>query len=96
MRVLVAKGSFERAQDFAEKVGTAEVWSELAQGYLRHGDFNACVQCFLQANNPSFYLEVIELGRTQPSSERLVEYLQMARKSLRESAIDNVLVLCYS
>lgn len=54
------------------------------------------MQCFIQANNTSFYIDVIELGKQQESHEKLVEFLQLARKTYKESVIDNELVFCFS
>lgn len=82
IRVLIENiCSLERAREFAEKAGQEELWSELALGFMRAGDFAQTVDCFLLANNATYYLDVIEMSRKDQSplrEEKLVEFLCMA------------------
>jgi clathrin heavy chain len=48
------------------------------------------------ANNPTYYVDVIELSKKDDNLDKLVEYLNMARKLKKESIIDNELAFCYA
>ena len=51
---------------------------------------------YIKAEDPSNYAEVIETAGRADNYDDLVRYLQMARKSLREPAIDTELAFAYA
>jgi clathrin heavy chain len=63
---------------------------------MRQGSFVQTINCFLHANNATYYVDVIELSKNDRDLEKLIEYLIMARKIKKESIIDNELAFCYA
>ncbi|KPM46063.1 putative clathrin heavy chain [Neonectria ditissima] len=88
--------SIDRAQGYAEEVDLLEVWSKVAKAQLDGLRVSDAVESYIKADDPSNYLEVIEIGTHAGKNEDLVKYLRMARKTLRESAIDTALAFCYA
>ncbi|KAJ8069666.1 hypothetical protein OCU04_000097 [Sclerotinia nivalis] len=88
--------SIDRAQDFAEQVEIPEVWSRVAKAQLDGLRVSDGINSYLRANDPSNYLEVIEIATHAGKDEDLIKYLRMARKTLREPAIDTGLAFAYA
>ncbi|KAK7420981.1 Clathrin heavy chain [Neonectria magnoliae] len=88
--------SIDRAQGYAEEVDLPEVWSKVAKAQLDGLRVSDAVESYIKAEDPRNYLEVIEIGTHAGKNEDLVKYLRMARKTLRESAIDTALAFCYA
>jgi clathrin heavy chain len=84
------------AHEFAEKVNTPEVWTEIGKAYLDRNMPKEAIDCFIKANNPSMYMLVISVAHTQEVYEDLVRFLLMARKSLKEKVIDNELIFAFA
>eukprot|EP00735_Rhodelphis_limneticus_P001188 TRINITY_DN1175_c0_g1::TRINITY_DN1175_c0_g1_i1::g.17251::m.17251 TRINITY_DN1175_c0_g1::TRINITY_DN1175_c0_g1_i1::g.17251 ORF type:complete len:1683 (-),score=736.73,sp/P49951/CLH1_BOVIN/59.31/0.0,Clathrin/PF00637.15/1.2e+02,Clathrin/PF00637.15/8.9e-19,Clathrin/PF00637.15/3.4e-18,Clathrin/PF00637.15/2.2e-29,Clathrin/PF00637.15/1.7e-30,Clathrin/PF00637.15/6.4e-29,Clathrin/PF00637.15/3.3e-25,Clathrin/PF00637.15/3.4e-31,Clathrin_propel/PF01394.15/0.011,Clathrin_propel/PF01394.15/2,Clathrin_propel/PF0 len=82
----------ERAKEFAVKVDQAEVWSGLAEAQLKAEQVSAAIDSFMKANDPSQYHKVIAAAERHESFEELVKFLFMARKKLKEQAIDTELI----
>jgi clathrin heavy chain len=76
--------SIDRAQEYAERVELPEVWS-------RDG-----IASYIRAEDPSNYNEVIEIATHAGKDGDLIKYLRMARKTLREPAIDTALAFAYA
>ncbi len=90
IKVLMNKlNALERAADFAEKVNRSDVWSELALYYLKEKLFVEAIDCFIKANNPKHYEEVIELNQEVQNFDKLLEYFNMVRKMKKVMEIDN-------
>jgi clathrin heavy chain len=51
---------------------------------------------YIRANDPSNYVEVIEIASRAGKYEDLIRYLQMARKSVREPQVDGYLLLSFA
>lgn len=51
---------------------------------------------YIRANDPSNYAEVIEIASRAGKHEDLIQYLQMARKTVREPQVDGYLLLSYA
>src|SRR5271170_781472 len=51
---------------------------------------------YIRANDPSNYVEVIEIASRAGKYEDLIRYLQMARKTVREPQVDGYLLLSFS
>lgn len=54
------------------------------------------IDSFIKAADPQMYLRVIQTSNDQDCFEDLVQYLLMARKSLKEQVIDSELIYAYA
>lgn len=88
--------SIDRAQEFAERVELPEVWSKVAKAQLDGLRVSDSIDSYIRANDPSNYSEVIETATHAGKDEDLVKFLRMARKTLREPAIDTALAFCFA
>ncbi|KAM3086918.1 Clathrin heavy chain [Clarireedia jacksonii] len=88
--------SIDRAQDYAEKVELPEVWSRVAKAQLDGLRVSDGIESYIRAEDPSNYLEVIEIATHAGKDEDLIKFLRMARKTLREPAIDTGLAFAYA
>ncbi|KAJ5170489.1 uncharacterized protein N7500_003272 [Penicillium coprophilum] len=88
--------SIDRAQEFAERVELPEVWSKVAKAQLDGLRVTDSIESYIRAEDPSNYHEVIETATHAGKDEDLVKFLRMARKTLREPAIDTALAFCYA
>lgn len=88
--------SIDRAQEYGERVELPEVWSKVAKAQLDGLRVSDAVESYIRAGDPSNYNEVIETATHAGKDEDLVNYLKMARKTLREPAIDTALAFCYA
>lgn len=88
--------SIDRAQAFAEHVDTPEVWSKVAKAQLDGLRISDSIDSYIKAGDPKNYEEVIEIAVRAGKNEELVKYLRMARKTLREPAIDTALAFCFA
>lgn len=88
--------SIDRANDYAEKVELPEVWSRVAKAQLDGLRVSDGIASYIRADDPSNYLEVIEIATHAGKDEDLIKYLRMARKTLREPAIDTALAFAYA
>ena len=88
--------SIDRAQQYADKVDQPAVWSRLGKAQLDGLRVKDAIDSYIRAEDPSNYLEVIETASRAGKEDDLVRYLQMARKTLREPAIDTELAVSYA
>lgn len=88
--------SIDRAQEYAERVELPEVWSKVAKAQLDGLRVNDSIESYLRAQDPSNYVEVIDIATHAGKDDELIKYLRMARKTLREPAIDTALAFCYA
>ncbi|KAH7355877.1 clathrin heavy chain [Pyrenochaeta sp. MPI-SDFR-AT-0127] len=88
--------SIDRAADFAEKIETPEVWSRVAKAQLDGLRVTDSIESYIRAADPSNFLEVIETATHAGKDEDLIKFLRMARKTLREVAIDTALAFCFA
>ena len=56
----------------------------------------ACIEAFIKANDPCMFERVIFLSQTNNDYTDLVNYLLMARKSIKDTRIDSELVYAYA
>jgi clathrin heavy chain len=84
------------AQAFAEKTNIPEVWTELGKSQLDQNMLREAIDSFIKANNPSMYMMVINIAQNQECFEELVQFLLMARKTLKEQIIDSELIFSYA
>jgi clathrin heavy chain len=88
--------SIDRAQDFAERIDTSEVWSKVAKAQLDGLRVTDAIESYIRAGDPSNFLEVIEISTHAGKDEELIKYLRMARKTLREVPVDTALAFCFA
>ncbi|KAK2770572.1 hypothetical protein FQN53_005429 [Emmonsiellopsis sp. PD_33] len=88
--------SIDRAQEYAERVELPEVWSKVAKAQLDGLRVSDSIASYIRAGDPSNYNEVIETASHAGKDEDLVEFLKMARKTLREPAVDTALAFSYA
>ncbi|KAI9834864.1 MAG: hypothetical protein M1819_002772 [Sarea resinae] len=88
--------SIDRAQEYAERVELPEVWSKVAKAQLDGLRVSDSIESYICAQDPGNYLEVIDIATHAGKDEDLIKYLKMARKTLREPAIDTGLAFCYA
>ena len=88
--------SIDRAQEYAERVEIPEVWSKVAKAQLQGLRVSDGIESYIRAQDPSNYEEVIETAIHAGKDEDLIKYLRMARKTLREPAIDTALAFCFA
>ncbi|KAJ3329008.1 hypothetical protein HDU76_008837 [Blyttiomyces sp. JEL0837] len=95
--VLIANiGNLDRAYEFADKVDKAEVWSKLAKAQLDTLRFKDAVDSYIKADDPSNWAEVIEVAKTTEKYDDLVRFLQMARKTIRQPAVESELIYAFA
>lgn len=88
--------NLDRAYEFAERCNEPGVWSLLANAQIRQGLVKEAVDSFIKADDPTSYLEVVNVATQNQCWEDLVRYLQMARKKARETFIDTELAFAYA
>jgi clathrin heavy chain len=88
--------SIDRASQYATKVNIPPVWSRLGKAQLDGLRIKDAIDSYIKAEDPSNYAEVIETASRADKYDDLVRYLQMARKTLREPAIDTELAFAYA
>ncbi|KAF2013645.1 clathrin heavy chain [Aaosphaeria arxii CBS 175.79] len=88
--------SIDRAQEYADRVDTPEVWSKVAKAQLDGLRVTDSIESYIRAQDPSNFLEVIEVATHAGKDEDLIKFLRMARKTLREVPVDTALAFCYA
>ena len=88
--------SIDRAQEYADKVDTPEVWSKVAKAQLDGLRVTDSIGSYIRAQDPSNFDEVIEIATHAGKDEDLIKFLRMARKTLREPAVDTSLAFCFA
>ena len=84
------------ATEYAEKTNQPEVWTELGKAQLNPTNLSAAIEAFIKANDPSEFERVIEASKVQYEADDLVNYLLMARQTLKEAKVDNELIFAYA
>lgn len=84
----------ERANDFATKIDSNEVWSKLGAAQIAAGMIGEGVDSYIKADDADCYADVIAAAEKADEYGDLARYLQMARKKLRETMIETE--LCYA
>ncbi|XP_017963248.2 clathrin heavy chain isoform X1 [Drosophila navojoa] len=88
--------NLERANEFAERCNEPAVWSQLAKAQLQQGLVKEAIDSYIKADDPSAYMDVVDVASKVESWDDLVRYLQMARKKARESYIESELIYAYA
>ncbi|KAK5137642.1 hypothetical protein LTR08_007937 [Meristemomyces frigidus] len=88
--------SIDRAQEYADQVDMPEVWSKVAKAQLDGLRVPDSIESYIRAQDPSNFQEVVETATHAGKDEDLIKFLRMARKTLREPAVDTGLAFCYA
>lgn len=88
--------SIDRAQEYAEQVDMPEVHSRVAKAQLDGLRVTDGIESYIKAQDPSNFHEVIEIATHAGKDDDLIKYLRMARKTLREPAVDTGLAFCFA
>ncbi|EDW25684.1 GL11922 [Drosophila persimilis] len=88
--------NLERANEFAERCNEPAVWSQLAKAQLQQGLVKEAIDSYIKADDPSAYVDVVDVASKVESWDDLVRYLQMARKKARESYIESELIYAFA
>lgn len=88
--------SIDRAQAYAEQVDLPEVWGTVAKAQLDGLRISDAIDSYILAGDPTNYNEVVEIATHAGKDEELIKYLRMARKTLREPAIDTALAFSFA
>ncbi|CAG8468332.1 858_t:CDS:10 [Funneliformis mosseae] len=97
MNVLIEHiGRIDRAADYANNCDQPEVWSRLAKAQIEGLRIKDSIDSYIRADDPTNFLEVIDITSRAGKYEDLVRYLQMCRKKLREPQVDSELLFAYA
>lgn len=58
------------------------MWSQLGKAQLQQSMVKEAIDSYIKANDPSAYMDVVDVASKTESWEDLVRYLQMARKKV--------------
>ncbi|KAJ2060105.1 Clathrin heavy chain [Coemansia sp. S146] len=89
-------GSLDRAYEYAERCDQAEVWSRLGRAQLEGLRIKDSIDSYVRADDPSNYVEVIDVASHAGKFDDLVRFLLMARKKIREPAVESELMFAYA
>jgi clathrin heavy chain len=85
------------AHEFATKINTPEVWTEMGRAYLDNNLPKEAIDAFIEAQNHSMYMLVISISHNHEAYEDLVRFLIMARKTnLKDPVVDSELIFAYA
>ncbi|KAJ3211483.1 hypothetical protein HDU67_004519 [Dinochytrium kinnereticum] len=89
-------GNIDRAYEYAERVDESEVWSKLAKAQLDILRVKDAIDSYIKASDSSNYKEVTETAASAGAFDDLVRFLQMARKTVREPAVESELLFAFA
>ena len=81
----------DRAVEYAQRVNKNDVWSTLAAAQLVAGLVKDAIDSYIKAADSATFENVIRIAEGEGKFEDLVRYLEMARKTLKERAVDSAL-----
>jgi clathrin heavy chain len=88
--------NLDRAYEFAERCNEPGVWSHLAAAQLEAGCVKEAIDSYIKANDPTQYEQVVRAAHAVDQWEDLVKFLQMARKTARETFVDTELAFAFA
>ncbi|XP_046360192.1 clathrin heavy chain 1 isoform X3 [Haliotis cracherodii] len=88
--------NLDRAYEFAERCNDPAVWTQLGRAQLNKGMVKEAIDSFIKADDPSQYMEVVQVASQSNNWEDLVKFLQMARKKARETYVETELVYAFA
>merc|ERR1711899_310725 len=88
--------NLDRAYEFAERCNEPAVWTQLGKAQLSQNLVKEAIDSFIKANDPSDYMDVVDVASKSDNWEDLVRYLQMARKKARDTFVESELIFAYA
>lgn len=88
--------SLDRAMTYVERLDEPNLWFQLASAQLESLKTKDAIDSFMKSNNPSKFSEVIDTARQTNDYDELIDYLIMARKTLKEPKIDGALLVAFA
>ncbi|ORZ32352.1 clathrin D6 coat with Auxilin J-domain [Catenaria anguillulae PL171] len=88
--------AIDRAEEYAERVDLADVWSIVAKAQLDDLRVKEAIQSYIKADDHTNWVQVISIATRAAKFEDLIAYLLMARKKVREAMIESELLFCYA
>ena len=88
--------SIDRGFSYANKINQPAVWSRLGKAQLDGLRVKEAIDSYIKAEDPSNFVEVIEIANRAGKHDDLVRFLQMARKTAREPRVDTELAYAYA
>lgn len=86
----------QRAEDYSERVDQPEVWSKLAKAQLDNTLIKEAIESYIRAEDATNFGEVIQVAERANKYTELVQFLQFARKSIREAIVESELLFAYA
>lgn len=97
MKVLVEDiMSLDRGEQYAEKYDTPDLWFQLGNAQLNGLRIPEAIESYVKSKNPENFKQVIEIAEHAGKEEELIPFLDMARETLREPAIDGAIINAYA
>lgn len=85
VKVLIENlSNLKSATEYAEKIQQKEVWSEIGKAQLDQFQIREAIEAFIKAKDATMYAMVIGTAENQNCYEELVQYLLMARQTMKE------------
>lgn len=91
--------NIERAQEFADRINSPEVFSKLAKALLDDDRVEAAIDAYIKAQDTTHYADVIFKSRQFGTYKKLITFLLLARKQQmhhKDSAVDSELIYAYA
>jgi tetratricopeptide (TPR) repeat protein len=89
--LLAPIGDLDRAAEYASRVDQKEIWSQLAAAQLEASLVKDAIDSYIKAGDPAAHEGVIAAAERDGKWDDLVRFLEMARKTLKERAVDSAL-----
>lgn len=90
--LLVNLENLDRGVDYAVRTDDSRVWTRLGRAQLDGNFIKEAIDSFCKADDAEYFAQVIEAANREEKYDDLVVFLRMARKKVKESAIDSELV----
>jgi clathrin heavy chain len=86
----------DRAKTYATQCDQKPVWSKLGKAQLDAKEPAEAIESFINAEDPSEYVQVCAEANEAEIWTELIPYLKMARKTMQENVIDTELIYAYA
>ncbi|CAC5403597.1 CLTC [Mytilus coruscus] len=88
--------NLDRVYEFAERCNDPAVWILLGRAQLDANMVKEAIDSVIKADDPTNYMDVVNVASKNNIWEDLVKFLQMARKKAREKFIETELIYAYA
>eukprot|EP00746_Dinoflagellata_sp_MGD_P128868 gnl/MRDRNA2_/MRDRNA2_63153_c0_seq1.p1 gnl/MRDRNA2_/MRDRNA2_63153_c0~~gnl/MRDRNA2_/MRDRNA2_63153_c0_seq1.p1 ORF type:complete len:1693 (+),score=391.73 gnl/MRDRNA2_/MRDRNA2_63153_c0_seq1:1-5079(+) len=94
--LLTSIESLDRAAEFAARCNNPQVWYKLGRAQLNMGSTTDAIESYLKAEDPTDYMQVIQVAQKAENYDDLVKFLKMARTKTKDQHIDSELVYAFA